>query len=304
MATKQRTQKQRKPEEYQWWGQKGAPPEHLKTKKQLSAMGLKPKQAVGVIHTHEYDCYLYDPEDPNSATPKRKASPAQLAALEKARKVAKAKADYIRWMRNFGGFEQDRVRAVRWARKVLKDETFVILDTETTGLDCAEIVEVAVIDLEGTPLLNTLVKPEIPIPEDAIAIHGITDDTVKDAPSFPAVYPELVKVLDGRKAIIHNADFDISIIAYCCELHSLPAISFKGNHCLMEWYAEWFGDWSDYFGSYKWQPLWGGHRALSDCLAALERLKEMAADSDQFCFPKGLDLSLVPEADKRVWEQT
>ena len=46
----------------------------------------------------------------------------------------------------------------------------------------------------------------------------------------------------------------------------------------METYAEWVGEWSDYFGSYKWQPLPGGdHDAVGDAQAALAVLRRMAA---------------------------
>ncbi|RNG26250.1 hypothetical protein [Streptomyces botrytidirepellens] len=42
-------------------------------------------------------------------------------------------------------------------------------------------------------------------------------------------------------------------------------------------YSDWFGDWSDFWGNYAWQPLRGGdHRAVSDCRAVVERLREMA----------------------------
>jgi hypothetical protein len=47
-------------------------------------------------------------------------------------------------------------------------------------------------------------------------------------------------------------------------------------------YSDWVGDWSDYWGNYAWQPLYGGdHRALSDCRAVVERLREMAASADR-----------------------
>ncbi|MCW3664158.1 3'-5' exonuclease, partial [Burkholderia cenocepacia] len=59
---------------------------------------------------------------------------------------------------------------------------FILLDTETTGLDeSAEIVEIAVIDDAGNVLLNTLVKPKHPIPNSATAIHGITNAMVATA---------------------------------------------------------------------------------------------------------------------------
>lgn len=41
-------------------------------------------------------------------------------------------------------------------------------------------------------------------------------------------------------------------------------------------YSDWYGDWNDYFGNYQWQPLGGGHRALGDVRAVLDRLREMA----------------------------
>lgn len=55
------------------------------------------------------------------------------------------------------------------------DDNRLFIDTETTGLgDDAEIVEICIIDSHGFILLNTLVKPTKPIPDEAIAIHGIT----------------------------------------------------------------------------------------------------------------------------------
>lgn len=285
-------------QKYQWWGQKGEPPENLKTKKQLSSMGLRPKKAVGVIHTDEYDCYLYDPDDPESSVPKRKASAAQLAALEKGRRIVKAKSDYNRWLKIEGDLEFDRIQAVQWARKVLANKegySWAILDTETTGLSCAEIVEVTIIDIEGNPLINTLVKPKIPIPIEAINIHGITNEMVENAPTFPDIYADLSTICKENKLLIYNADFDVSILHYCCEIYSLPILKYNLIQCLMEWYAQWFGDWNSYYKSYKWQPLCGGHRALSDCQAALALLKEMAQDSDQIRYPDWVDLDLIGE---------
>ncbi|HHJ4165905.1 TPA: exonuclease domain-containing protein, partial [Raoultella ornithinolytica] len=55
------------------------------------------------------------------------------------------------------------------------EEGFLFIDTETTGLgEDAEIVEICIIDSHGSIMLNTLIKPTKPIPDEAIAIHGIT----------------------------------------------------------------------------------------------------------------------------------
>ena len=64
-----------------------------------------------------------------------------------------------------------------------------ILDTETTGLyDDAEIVEISIIDENGGVLLDTLVKPLKPIPAEATAIHGITNEMVATAPTWVAIH--------------------------------------------------------------------------------------------------------------------
>jgi DNA polymerase-3 subunit epsilon len=61
---------------------------------------------------------------------------------------------------------------------------YIILDVKTTGLDGdSEIVEIAIIDLDENPLFETLIKPVSLIPEEATAIHGITNEMVENAPS-------------------------------------------------------------------------------------------------------------------------
>ncbi|MFJ9893475.1 hypothetical protein ACIQPR_09085 [Streptomyces sp. NPDC091280] len=54
----------------------------------------------------------------------------------------------------------------------------------------------------------------------------------------------------------------------------------------MEQYAAFFGGWHDYFGSYNWQKLGGGHRALGDTEAVFRRLEEMAKGRE-FEFSEG-----------------
>ena len=72
-------------------------------------------------------------------------------------------------------------QAHQWLR-----DNCLILDAETTGLgEDAEIVEITIIDTTGKPLINTLVKPSTPIPAEATAIHGITNEMVRHAPTWP-----------------------------------------------------------------------------------------------------------------------
>ncbi len=64
-----------------------------------------------------------------------------------------------------------------WAQSMLQDERAVLLDTETTGLGEHDVViELALLSVaEGKPLLNTLIRPDRPIPWEATLRHGLYD---------------------------------------------------------------------------------------------------------------------------------
>lgn len=273
--------------EYSWWGGDNPPPLNLKTKKQLTELGLSAKNPVGFIDTKEYRLNLYDPENPDSARPKRKCSDKQLENLATGREKQKRESDFRKWWQHDGGFiDVDRVYAIRWAKEVMQKD-FVILDTETTGLGAAEIVEIAIIDQNGNPLVDTLVKPSIPIPAEVVLVHGIDNQMVADAPVLPDIWPQIKQALKGKHLLIYNFNFDMDILNYCRRLYKLPALGLKKVNCdcLMNWYAQFYGEWSDYYRDYKWQPLAGGHRAKADCLATLKLLQEMAGSDESFWCP-------------------
>lgn len=263
--------------EYNWWRSgKNEPPPHLKTKKQLAEDGMAPLQPVGVIHAKKYDLFLYDPFDPASAKPKALLSDQQKAVLD----LARRKQQHKRWLQQHGQRIEDRNAAIEWAKAVLSEaDRYVVLDTETTGLVDAEAVEVAVIDLNGAVLLDTLVKPTCSIPSSATAIHGIRTEDVFLAPAFSEIYPSLSDALKQKTIIIYNAPFDSAVLSRCCDLHGFPDLQVKDRAaCAMLWYSRFVGDWSSYHRSYRWQPLNGGHRALDDCFACLHLIREMAKE--------------------------
>lgn len=95
-----------------------------------------------------------------------------------------------------------------------------VLDFETTGLDTDTCwpVSVAVVhaDLLGASpprlVLAALVRPPVPIPPDASAIHGITDDDVADAPPWEDVRDMVLRALDGRWFGAYNVPYDLPIL--------------------------------------------------------------------------------------------
>ena len=90
----------------------------------------------------------------------------------------------------------------------------VYLDTETTGLESTDqIVEVCVLDYDGTVLIDSLVKPSGSIPSSATRIHGVTTDMVKDAPTWPDLWPQVEAAMVNRRVAIYNAEFDVRMQA-------------------------------------------------------------------------------------------
>ena len=267
---------------YDWWGNgDNEPPAHLKTKKQLAEMGLKPITPVGVIKTRNYDLLLYDSTNLESSAPKKKRelSEAQKAALEKGRNLQRYRAWYKEEGYLVKQWIQDKNSSIDWAQSLLKSDDWVVLDTETTGLYDAEIVQIGIVKPDGSIALDSLVKPTIPIPEGVTGIHGISDAMVVDAPTFPEIYPSIVEALKDKKVIIYNADFDIKILKYCCKLHNLPLLGLsKRSSCAMIEYSAFCNEWSNYYDDYRLQPLNGGHTAISDCLKVLEIIKLMASE--------------------------
>ena len=91
----------------------------------------------------------------------------------------------------------------------------IVLDTETTGFDPKtgdRMIEVGCIEIDD--LLPTgrtfhrLINPERDIPAGAIAVHGITNDKVRDAPKFAEIAVDLLDFIGDAPVIAHNAGFD------------------------------------------------------------------------------------------------
>lgn len=181
-------------------------------------------------------------------------------------------------------FAADHANASEWAKRMLTLDNWVILDTETTGLDgAAEICQIAIIDHTGAVLLDTLVKPTLPIPLAASRIHGITDETVQDAPLWADVREQVQQIVAGKIVLIYNAEYDTRLMRQSDRMAVQGTVvpDFKTlaieSLCVMDRYSTWVGDWSDWHGNYRWQCLPGGdHSALGDCRATLKVLKTMA----------------------------
>ena len=95
----------------------------------------------------------------------------------------------------------------------------IFLDTETTGLSPENgdrIIEIGCVEMQSRRLtgrtVHFYVNPERRNHEDAVKIHGLTDEFLADKPKFAAVADELMEYLAGAEIIIHNAAFDVGFL--------------------------------------------------------------------------------------------
>lgn len=95
----------------------------------------------------------------------------------------------------------------------------VILDTETTGLSVKEghrLVEIGCVELENLiPTKNKFhcyLNPERKVSQKALEVHGYTDEFLSDKKKFKEIADDFLNFIDGKRLIIHNAQFDLSHI--------------------------------------------------------------------------------------------
>ena len=95
----------------------------------------------------------------------------------------------------------------------------IVLDTETTVLDPVtgdRIVEIGDVEIwNHLPTGKTFHKylnPERNMPEEAQAVHGLTEEFLKDKPVFSQIADDFLTFIKGSKLVIHNASFDMKFI--------------------------------------------------------------------------------------------
>lgn len=166
----------------------------------------------------------------------------------------------------------------------------VIIDTETTGLDGdAEICEISIIDVFGNVVLDGLIKPSKPVPDAAIAVHGITNEMLEHAPSFDEISDRIIAALKDKDIIVYNAQYDMRLLIQSARLANVSTAMYQDlalkARCSMLAYSSWYGEIGNY-NKPKWHKLVAAcqqqkidissitaHRAKADCLMTLELIK-------------------------------
>jgi DNA polymerase-3 subunit epsilon len=177
----------------------------------------------------------------------------------------------------------DRETASAWAQRMLAlpPSNVLILDTETCGLH-SEVIELAIIDLDGSAVYNRRFSPLTEIEPGAQAVHGLTAEMLVQEPRFADEFTVVRAPLENAaQVLIYNAAFDLRCLGETCRLHKVGPLQFSAA-CLMLSYAAWFGERAPrgHPNGYRWQKLTGGdHSAPGDARAALALLYRMAGEA-------------------------
>ncbi|MDX1352665.1 MAG: DNA polymerase III subunit epsilon [Thiomicrorhabdus sp.] len=116
----------------------------------------------------------------------------------------------------------------------------IILDTETTGFEPHNgdrIIEIGAVEMVKRRLTDNnyhqYIFPERSVPQEAIEVHGITDEFLKDKPVFAKIADDFMEYVAGAELIIHNAPFDVGFINH--ELSLLPDNKWGKieDHCII-----------------------------------------------------------------------
>ncbi len=107
----------------------------------------------------------------------------------------------------------------------------LVLDTETTGLkpeNGERIVEIAALELidgkETGSTFHVYINPHKKMPEEAFKVHGLSDEFLKDKPTFKMIVNDFLDYIKDSELLIHNADFDIKFLNSELEKADKPKI--------------------------------------------------------------------------------
>ncbi|MEZ8742562.1 DNA polymerase III subunit epsilon [Photobacterium swingsii] len=109
--------------------------------------------------------------------------------------------------------------------KKATDHRIIVFDTETTGMNMTgphyeghRIVEIGAVEIVNRKFtgntFHVYIKPDRAIDEEAVGVHGITDEFLLDKPTYSEIHQEFMDFIQGAELVAHNAPFDIGFMDY------------------------------------------------------------------------------------------
>jgi len=148
-----------------------------------------------------------------------------------------------------------RDNAISNAKRWLADKP-VYIDTETTGLEKTdEVIEISIVDHDGSQLFTSLIKPSSPIPIETQKIHGITNEMVATAQSWPILWPTIRNYLYGRTIAAYNAPFDLRMMEQSHGRYKIPWRENLKFVDVLPLFSDYRGIWNPVRGSMRYFKL-------------------------------------------------
>jgi len=168
---------------------------------------------------------------------------------------------------------------------LLKQESFICLDLETTGLDpqSDRIIEAAAAKFSLEEIFDafeSLIDPLCPIPKESIDIHHITEEMVRGKPKIEEILPQLISFIGNDVIVGHGIPLDVAFLIAACKQHGIPHHLNKNLQIDPLRLARLYG------GSptnslemlrthFNIKPE-GAHRAMSDVMITIEVFKQLS----------------------------
>lgn len=165
----------------------------------------------------------------------------------------------------------------------LNIDNFIILDTETTGMTKNdEVIELALVDMQGNVLYESTYNPMVIINPWASAVHGMSNSDLDNSPCFADEWDTIKSIVGDKKLLGHNLSFDRRLVAQTLDRYGIdPAEAyslFSGyydsmyiakKHIVAKSYA--LENLAHMVGISRPET----HRAADDCIMTLEFLAEL-----------------------------
>lgn len=192
------------------------------------------------------------------------------------------------------------------------EENYIVIDTETTGLNAAEdeLLQVSIIDNEGVVLFDSYIRPTQHTEwAEAERVNHITPEMVDNSPTIEEVMPEINNILKRYDKIVgYNVRFDADFLKHngaefadntnfvdSMKIFSLY-FSADNKRCKLTEAADYF--------CYDWSEHEGAHNSLGDCYATLYVYKKLTTDTltiERVIDGKRIGIELTPEEIRQAY---